>query len=246
MPSLKARCSICQRQFATARSLNTHAEKFGHRFQERDIQFFKAESNVPVDVPVAQRIPEAQKPEYKKFLCGLAELVNSYLNPEVKSKWVKIDLIMAPAGCFKQLMIDLELGNPFAMREARHPAPLKCMSTAVYYNIYDKNSLANLFAQTTMPLKTKAYFRNKEEVSAPPSAVQNLSAREKVLLAKQRAGSRWGTEANLTRQRPGDSCYAARESGPAQESSKLSGGRTSFLRPTMVISDYGTSWNMWN
>lgn len=40
-------------------------------------------------------------------------------------------------------------------------------------------------------MKAKAYFCNNEEVSPPPSG-ENLTAQQKVALAKKRAGTRWG------------------------------------------------------
>ena len=197
MPSYKTKCPACQRLFATKRSLEKHATKFSHQYQEREIGFFKPESTTLVNVPVAQPIPKSQELAYQTFLCGVVELINSYLNPALKSRWVKIDLIMVPVAYFQQLLMDLEQGKPFAVREKRHPAPLKCVSTAIFYNIYDKSPLVNLFADSAITLKWKAYFRNNDEVSAPPSAVGNLSTREKVALARQRAGSRWGVQAGV-------------------------------------------------
>lgn len=194
MPSLKTKCSTCFREFATQRSLRKHAQKTGHDFQESEINFFKQGETEPVRLPVPRKVPQSDEAAYKQFLNGVAELINSFVKPDVKSKWVKIDLIMLPIANFEHLLFDLGLTKPFSVREARHPPPLKQESSiAVIYNVFDASILSNLFATMSVPLKWTAYFRNNEEVR-PPNTVGNLSAREKVALARQRAGTRWGAE----------------------------------------------------
>ena len=47
-------------------------------------------------LPVPKAIVPSQQVAYKEFLVGVAELTNSFLRSDVKSKWVKIDLIMVP------------------------------------------------------------------------------------------------------------------------------------------------------
>lgn len=108
---------------------------------------------------------------------------------DVKSKWVKIDLIMVPYAFFI-LLLSMGLTKPFSAREARHPPPLKMeLSTAQFY-VYNISVLTNVFA-AILPLKTKAYFRCNQEVRVPQSG-RNLTAQEKIALARQRAGTRWG------------------------------------------------------
>ena len=192
MPSFKTKCTTCLREFATQRSLAKHAEKTGHHYQETDVQFFKPGETEPVNLPLPERVPPSQQEAFKEFLSGVAELINSYLKPDVKSKWVKIDLIMVPNAFFKSLLLSMGLTKPFSAREARHPPPLKMeLSTALYYNVYDISVLTNVFA-AILPLKTKAYFRCNQEVQAPQSG-SNLTAQEKIALARQRAGARWGS-----------------------------------------------------
>lgn len=64
----------------------------------------------------------------------------------------KFDINMVPVPFFKQLLLDLEVCKPFAVREARCAAPVKCVSTIVFYNIYSKSVLTNLFEK----LKTES------------------------------------------------------------------------------------------
>ena len=170
MPSLKTKCSTCLRKFATRLSLQKHTDKIGHVLQEAQIQFYKPSETEPVVLPVPKLVSSCQEPGYKEFLNGVAEMTNSYLNPDVKSKWVKIDLITVPIEYFTQLLSDLGLNKPHSAREARHPAPLKKDSSlALYYNVYKISFLEDLFA-SAVPLKTKAYFRLNEEVRGPCSA----------------------------------------------------------------------------
>ena len=196
MPSFKTKCSVCDREFATQRSLRRHAEKTGHYFQERDIQFYKQGETEPVRLPVPEKVPHSDEAGYKQFLNGVAELINSFLNPDVKSKWIRIDLVLVPIAHFHYLLFDLGLTKPFSAREARHPSPLKQESAIVLlYNVFDVSLLTNLFSTTSVPLKWTAYFRNNEEVRAPIAA-GGISARDKVALARQRAGTRWSTESS--------------------------------------------------
>lgn len=199
MPSLKTKCVACLREFATRRSLAKHAEKTARIYQETDVQFFKKGESEPVNLPVPGRIAVSQQAAYKEFLSGMAELTNSYLKPDVKSKWVKIDLIMVPSAYFTSLLLGLKLNKPFAVREARHPPPLKQdSSTALFYNVYDISVLKDLFA-STVPLKTRTYFCRNEEVSVPVTGGE-LTAKEKVALARQRAGTRWGAASDASNQ----------------------------------------------
>lgn len=201
MPSLKTKCSTCFREFPTQRSLKKHCERKGHNFQERDIEFFNHGETEPVCLPLPRKVPASDEAAYKQFLNGVVELINSFLKPDVKSKWIKIDLIMVPIAHFENLLFDLGLSKPFSVREARHPPPLKQdSSTSFWYNVFDASSLNNIFATTSVPLKWKAYFRNNEEVRAPLTAVE-LSAKDKVALARQRAGTRWGA-AKATSEKP--------------------------------------------
>ena len=57
----------------------------GHRYQERDVKFYKPDTNVPVTLPEAERIPASQQQEYKEFLGGLAKLINSYFQTDYPS-----------------------------------------------------------------------------------------------------------------------------------------------------------------
>ena len=84
------------REFATQRSLKKHGEKTGHINKEADIQFFNHCGTKSVILPVPKAIVPSQQAAYKEFLVGVAELTNSFLRSDVKSKWVKIDLIMVP------------------------------------------------------------------------------------------------------------------------------------------------------
>ena len=84
------------REFATQRSLKKHGEKTGHINKEADIQFFNQCGTKSVILPVPKAIVPSQQVAYKEFLVGVAELTNSFLRSDVKSKWVKIDLIMVP------------------------------------------------------------------------------------------------------------------------------------------------------
>lgn len=158
----------------------------GHRYQERDVKFYKPETDVPVILPVAECVPPMLQKDYKEFLGSLTEMVILCFNPDVKSKWVKVDLTMVPVPFFKQLFFDLEVIKPFSVREVRHAAPMKCVYTIVHYNIYRKSVLTTLFDKSAVSVKSKAYFRNNEEVVAPPSE-ENLTAQQKVALARQRA-----------------------------------------------------------
>ena len=190
MPSIKIRCSTCFCEFATQRSLKKHAENKGHQLNE--LKFYKQGETEPIILPKSERISQVQHAGYLVFLTGLAELINSFLKPDVTSKWAKIDLIMVPTDISKQLLLDLGLNKPFSAREARHPPPLKKdISIALHYNLYDIATLVDLFNQTAVPLKEKAYFRHSEEIQAP--AFTGLTAQDKIALARQRAGSRWGT-----------------------------------------------------
>ena len=113
------------REFATQRSLKKHEEKTGHINQEADIRFFKQCGTEQVILPVPSEIAQSQQEAYKEFLIGVAELTNSFLKPDVKSKWVKIDLIMVPTAYFKQVLFTLGTSKPFSVKESRHPSPLK-------------------------------------------------------------------------------------------------------------------------
>lgn len=145
-------------------------------------------TTVAVNLPVPGWIAVSQQAAYKEFLSGMAELTNSYLKPDVKRKWVKIDLIMVPSAYFTSLLLGLKLNKPFAVREVRQPSPLKQdSSTALFYNVYDLSVLKDLFA-STVPLKTKAYFCRNKEVSAPVTGGE-LTAKEKVALARKHAGT---------------------------------------------------------
>ena len=121
----------------------------------------------------------------------MAELTNSFLKPDVKNKWVEIDLIMVPTAYFQQVLLSLGINKPFLVRESRHPSPLKKESSiALFYNVYDLSIVTALFDSAAVPLKSKVYFfRHNEEVPAP---VSELTAKEKVALTRQRAGTRWG------------------------------------------------------
>ena len=78
------------------------------------------------------------------------------------------------------------------MRELHHPSPLKKESSiALFYNVYDLSILRALFDTAAVSLKSKVYFRHHEEVPAP---VSELIAKEKVALARQCAGTRWGAD----------------------------------------------------
>ena len=125
MPSLKTKCSTCFRKFTTQRSLRKHAQKTGHDFQERDVEFFKQGETEPVRLPVAGKVRQSYEGAYKQFLNGLAELISFCVKPNVKSKSVRIDLIMVLIANFQHLLFDLGLTKPFLVREARHPPPLK-------------------------------------------------------------------------------------------------------------------------
>ena len=180
------------REFATQRSLKKHGEKTGHINKEADIQFFNQCGTESVILPVPKEIVPSQQAAYKEFLVGVAELTNSFLRPDVKSKWVKIDLIMVPTAYFQHVLSSLGINKPFSVRESRHPSPLKKESSiALFYNVYDLSILRALFDTAAVSLKSKVYFRHHEEVSAP---VSELTAKEKVALARQRAGTRWGAD----------------------------------------------------
>ena len=144
------------------------------------------------------KVLPSDEASYKQFLSGITEMVNSFLKPDVKSKWVKIDLIMVPTPLFQHLLFDLGLHKPYSARRARHPLPLKQESTiAFYYNIFDVSALTHLFASTLPSLKLKAYHRNNQEVRGQFTSANlgsPVSARDKVALARQRAGARWGPE----------------------------------------------------
>ena len=106
---------------------------------------------------------------YKQFLSRITELINLFLNPYVKGKWVKIDLIMVPTQLFQHLLFDLRLHKPYSARFARHPPPLKQKSTiAFYYNIFDVSALTRLFASALPSPKLKAFYRNNPARSAWP------------------------------------------------------------------------------
>lgn len=136
MPSLKTKCKTCMREFATQRSLKKHEEKTGHINQEADIEFFKQCGTEPVILTVPSEITQSQQAAYKESLIGVAELTNSFLKPDVKSKWVKIDLIMVPTAYFKQVLFTLGISKPFSVKESRHPSPLKKdLSIALFYNV---------------------------------------------------------------------------------------------------------------
>ena len=176
------------------RSLKKHCERKGHNFQERDIEFFNHGETEPVCFPLPRKVPASDLAAYKQFLNGCVELINSFLKPDVESKWIK------PIAHFENLF-DLGLSKPFLVREAQHPPPLKQdSSTSFWYNVFDASSLNNIFATTSVALKWKAYFRNSEEVRAPLTAVE-LSAKDKVALARQHAGTRWGA-AKATSEKP--------------------------------------------
>jgi len=178
------------REFPTQRSLKKHEEKTGHVNQEADIEYFKQSGTLPVILPEPKEIVPAQQAANKEFLNGMAELTNSFLRPDVKSKWVKIDLIMVPTAFFKQVLLSLGINKPFSVRESHHPSPLKKESSiALFYNIYDVSIVTALLDSAGVSLKTKVCFRHNEEVPAP---VSDLTAKEKVALARQRAGTRWG------------------------------------------------------
>ena len=49
------------------------------------IKFYKPDTNVPVTLPEAERIPASQQQEYKEFLGGLAKLINSYFQTDYPS-----------------------------------------------------------------------------------------------------------------------------------------------------------------
>ena len=86
MPSLKTKCKTCVRKFLTQRSLKKHEEQSGHINQEADIEFFKQCGTEPLILLVPKEIVPAQQAAYREFLIGMAELTNSFLKPDVKSK----------------------------------------------------------------------------------------------------------------------------------------------------------------
>ena len=86
MPSFKTKCTTCLREFATQRLLAKRAEKTGHLYQEPDVQFFKPGETAPVNLPLPERVPPLQQEAFKEFLRGMAELINSYLKLDMKSK----------------------------------------------------------------------------------------------------------------------------------------------------------------
>lgn len=47
-----------------------------HRFQEKDVNFYKPNTDSPVILPVAEHVPSTLCKDYKEFLGGLAELIN--------------------------------------------------------------------------------------------------------------------------------------------------------------------------
>ena len=51
-------------------------------------------------LPKPERVSQVHHAGYLVFFTGLAELINSFLRPDVRSKWAKIDLIMVPAEFF--------------------------------------------------------------------------------------------------------------------------------------------------
>ena len=172
--------------------LKASMPSFKARCCKRDIQFYRQGQTEPVNLPVPESVSPLQKAPYKIFLIGMVELINSYLRPDVKSKWIKMELIMVPVEFFKALLLDLGPNKPFSAWEARHPSPLKNdTSTTLYYNVYNMAILADLFQSTSVPLKHRAYFRHNEEVRAP-ALTADLTALEKIVLARQHAGSRWG------------------------------------------------------
>ena len=61
-------------------------EKMGHRFQEKDVNFYKPKTDSLVILPVAEHVPSTLCKDYKELLGGLFELINSYFNPDVNSK----------------------------------------------------------------------------------------------------------------------------------------------------------------
>lgn len=76
------------------RSLKKHVERTGHLFQETEIEFFKPGETESVNVPIPERVSTFQQAAYKEFSSCVAEMTNLFLKPDVKSKWLKIDLIM--------------------------------------------------------------------------------------------------------------------------------------------------------
>ena len=113
-PSIKIRCHTCLWEFATQRSLKKHAENKGHQLNE--INFYKQGKTEPMMLPRPERISQVQHAGYLVFLPGLAELINSFLKPVVRSKWAKIDLIMVPTEILK-FLLDLGLNKPFLARK---------------------------------------------------------------------------------------------------------------------------------
>lgn len=99
---------------------------------------------------------------------------------------------MVPVEFFHALLLNLGLNKPFVAWEAQHPPPLKKeTSMALHYNLYKMAILADLFDSTSVRLKQKTYFRHSEEVRAP-ALTGTLNVQQKIALARQPAGTRWG------------------------------------------------------
>ena len=124
-------------KFAMQRLLSKHAEETGHDIQERDIKFFKHSTTEPVHLPVLQNALQFNEASYKQFINGVAELANSFLKPNVRRNWFRMDLVMVPIAHFQHLLFLLGLNKTFMAKEACHPSPIKQESSiGLIYNIF--------------------------------------------------------------------------------------------------------------
>ena len=128
-------------------------------------------------LPEPKKSVPAEQVAYKEFLNGVAELTNSFLKPDVKSKWVKIDLIMVATAYFKQVLLSLGINKQFSVKESRHPTPLKKESSiALFYNVYDISVVTALFASAGLSEINEGLFSPQRRGTC--SYVRHYSERE--------------------------------------------------------------------
>jgi len=196
MSKFKVKCPVCSKAFPTTSSLEKHSRTKDHQYQSNQLSFYDSHDHA-VKLPSHCPVSTSRNNEYIEFIGGVAELLNSWQNPQLKQKWLKVDLWMVPNEYFSQMLYDLKLEKPFSVRDARHPSPLSSVTTRrLSYNTYQEERLKDLFSDSAVQIKVKTYFKGLTEV--PPPHREHDSAREKLARARARAGKRWGAVQDST------------------------------------------------
>ena len=90
-----------------------------------------------------QNVLQFNEASYKQFINGVAELVNSFLKPNVKRKWFRIDLVMVSIAHFQHLLFLLGLTKTFLAREACHPSQITRLTTTLLSQFQARKKLCS-------------------------------------------------------------------------------------------------------